>query len=57
MTKWLEKFQMLAMAVAFAEAGEWNTAQQIMEQDRQKKRAAERPNSRPGTDKRPRLRA
>ena len=28
---WTEKFQALAMAVTFAEQGEWDTAQELME--------------------------
>jgi hypothetical protein len=29
MRSWREKFQAMAMAVAFAEAGEWDTAQSL----------------------------
>jgi hypothetical protein len=52
MRSWRERWQMLAAAVAFAEAGEWNTARKMVETaDRREsvkvvtttKRAQERP--------------
>lgn len=56
MRSWRERWQMLAAAVAFAEAGEWNTARKMVEAaDRKEsvktvttaKRTRERPRKQP----------
>jgi hypothetical protein len=37
MKRILERFEAMAMAVTFAEAGEWETAKQMMEKNNSKK--------------------
>jgi hypothetical protein len=56
MKQWLEKLQLMAMAIAYAEVGEWNTARQIMDGPRRSKRSIERSTDGKRTDRRPRLR-
>ncbi len=53
MKSWREKFQAMAMAVAFAEAGEWETAKSFVQQadDRRDGRTVETKKRR---DQRPR---
>lgn len=41
MRKWFRKFEAMAAAVAFTDAGEWDTAREIIE------RSERRPNQRP----------
>ena len=36
--RFVERFEVLAMAVAFAEAGEWTTAEHIMSRKKQNRR-------------------
>jgi len=50
MNRWRKKLEAMAVAVAFAEAGEWQTAQTVLEQaDRRldKKEAERRQDRRP----------
>ena len=51
MRKWIEKLEAMSMAVAFAEAGEWSTATNILD-----KTAEKRPEKRQETRKPPRQR-
>lgn len=55
MKKWLAKLETMAMAVAFAEAGEWDYAQEIMEKEKRKKLFMDQ-KARKNMDKRPRMR-
>jgi len=55
MKKWIQKMEAMAMAVAFAEAGEWSTAQEIMEKQ-ERKQMPEKRAPRKTPDKRPRMR-
>lgn len=56
MKKFFERFEAMAMAVSFAEAGEWETAKRISERKGYKYIAPERKDTRK-TDRRPRMRA
>ncbi|MBU2646316.1 hypothetical protein KKI24_16535 [bacterium] len=56
MNKWLQKLEAMSMAVAFAEAGEWNTAEEIMDKQWQRQHPAKSVEKRKKTDKRPRMR-
>jgi hypothetical protein len=56
MKQWLEKLQLMAMAIAYAEVGEWNTARQIMDSPRGSKRWIERSTEGKKAARRPRLR-
>ncbi|MFH2129626.1 MAG: hypothetical protein ABIK68_04570 [bacterium] len=56
MNKWLQKLEAMSMAVAFAEAGEWNTAEEIMDKQWQRHNPAKPVEKRKKTDKRPRMR-
>ena len=42
MKRILERFEAMAMAVAFAEAGEWETAKQMMERNTNQKNQSKR---------------
>ncbi len=54
MKKWLNKLEAMSMAVAFAEAGEWSFAKEIMEKQEKKSSITVKPHKM--QDKRPRMR-
>lgn len=54
MKKWLRKLEVMAMAVAFAEAGEWAYAEKIMEREQKKPSVKPKLNKKP--DNRQRMR-
>jgi len=54
MKKWLERLEAMAMAVAFAEAGEWAYAEKIM--DRKTRQPVKLVRSNRTPDRRPRMR-
>ncbi|MBU2513393.1 hypothetical protein KJ966_18795 [bacterium] len=54
MKRFIERFEAMAMAVAFAEAGEWETAQNIMKKQEKSVKNAKKTDIRK-KDKRPRM--
>ena len=56
MLRWLKKLEVMAMAVAFAEAGEWETAERMLE-EKSSKPKKQKPISKKKQNRRPRLHA
>lgn len=55
MKRWKEKLEAMAAAVSFAEAGDWETARELL-RDRTEERVGDRREKRPHKTDRPRAR-